>query len=163
VCLAPAGGGPVVVLSAANAEIVVTNLRLVSITSFQARAERQRRQKDIIIDLLKATHDEPGSAGATYQIFNAADDAQRCMSNPAVREAISTRLTACGYPPAMLLAQAHINSARHINAIDRRIASYEVPPHDDYWMKECCERRRSDVGGRQAVVTPRCAMALPST
>ena len=102
--------------------------------SWQIRRERvvladivKLMQTEVVRDLLKATVDaaDPSQA-AVYRIFSASNDAQRWASNSAARKEIDARLTARGHPPSFVLAQAYIRGASHIDAIDKRIASYEV-------------------------------------
>jgi hypothetical protein len=84
-------------------------------------------QTEVVGHLLQTTTDAPGTIdAAVYRIFNASNDAQRWASDPTVRKEIDARLTARGYPPSSVLAQAYIRGARHIETIEKRIASYEV-------------------------------------
>jgi hypothetical protein len=84
-------------------------------------------QTEVVRDLLQTTTDAPGTLdAAVYRIFNASSDAQRWASDPTARREIDGQLTARGYPPSAVLAKAYIRGARHIDAIDKRIASYEV-------------------------------------
>jgi len=102
--------------------------------SWQIRRERvvlagivKLMQTEVVRDLLKATVDaaDPLQA-AVYRIFNASNEAQRWASDPVARKEIDARLTARGHPPSSVLAQAYIRGASHIDAIDKRIASYEA-------------------------------------
>jgi hypothetical protein len=84
-------------------------------------------QTKVILALLKATCDEPGAAQkAFYRIFDAAEDASRWANDPKGRKEIETRLAKAGHPPSATLAQAYIDAALQIDAVDRRIAGYEV-------------------------------------
>jgi len=83
-------------------------------------------QTEVVRDLLQTTSDAPGLHAAVYRIFDASNDAQRWASDPKARREIEARLTARGYPPSAVLAKAYIRGAHHIDAIDKRIASYEV-------------------------------------
>ena len=68
---------------------------------------------------------DPLSA-AVYRIFNASNDAQRWATDPAARKEIDARLLANGHSPAATLAKAYMRGASDIEAIDKRIASYEA-------------------------------------
>jgi hypothetical protein len=102
--------------------------------SWQIRRERvvlagvvKSFQMEVVRDLLKATVDTSSAVeAAAYRIFNAANDAQRWASDPAARKEIDARLSARGHSAAAVLAQAYIRGASHIDAIDKRIASYEA-------------------------------------
>jgi hypothetical protein len=84
-------------------------------------------QKQVVLALLKATCDTSGAAEtALYRIFDAADDADRWASGPKGRRAIDARLAEKGHPPSAILAQAYINAAPQIDAVDKRIAGYEM-------------------------------------
>jgi hypothetical protein len=102
--------------------------------SWQMRRERsvlagvvKLLQTEVVRDLLKATADssKPLDA-AVYRIFHASDDAQAWASDPAARKEIDARLTAKGHPLSAVLAEAYKRGASHIDAIDKRIASYEA-------------------------------------
>jgi hypothetical protein len=102
--------------------------------SWQIRRERvvlagvvKSFQTEVVRDLLKATVDSSDAVqAATYRIFRASNDAQRWASDPGARKEIDARLTARGHPPAAVVAQAYMRGASHIDAIDKRIASYEA-------------------------------------
>lgn len=102
--------------------------------SWQIRRERailagvvKSFQTEIVRELLKATADAPDALhAAVYRIFNASNDAQRWASDQTARKEIEARLTAKGHHPSSVLAQAYMRGASHIDAIDRRIASYEA-------------------------------------
>ncbi len=102
--------------------------------SWQIRRERfvlagvvKSFQTEVVRDLLKATADASDALqAAVYRIFNASNDAQRWASDSAARKEIDARLTSKGHPPSAVLAQAYMRGAGHIDAIDKRIASYEV-------------------------------------
>jgi hypothetical protein len=84
-------------------------------------------QTEVVRDLLKATADTSNALeSAVYRIFDASDDAQRWASDPAVRKEIDARLSAKGHPPTAVLAEAYKRGASDIDAIDKRIASYEA-------------------------------------
>jgi hypothetical protein len=102
--------------------------------SWQIRRERavlagivKLLQTEVVRDLLKAATDSSKPLdGAVYRIFHASDDAQAWASDPASRKEIDARLTAKGHPPSAVLAEAYRRGATHIDAIDKRIASYEA-------------------------------------
>jgi hypothetical protein len=84
-------------------------------------------QTEVVRDLLKATADASNPLeAAVYRIFNASDDSQRWASDPIARKEIDARLIAKGHPPSAVLAEAYMRGASHIDAIDKRIASYEA-------------------------------------
>ena len=78
-------------------------------------------------DLLKATVDasDPAKA-AVYRIFSAANEADSWASDPAARKEIDARLAARGHPPSAVLAEAYMRAARHLDAIEKRIALCEA-------------------------------------
>jgi hypothetical protein len=83
-------------------------------------------QKEIVLDLLKTTHEAPTSLESNvYRIFNATDEANRWTVDPTARTEIDAKLAAKGYPASEVLARAYIKGASQIDAVDRRIASYE--------------------------------------
>jgi hypothetical protein len=102
--------------------------------SWQIRRERailasvvKSFQREVIRDLLKSTVDAPDAlSAAVNRIFDASDDMQRWASDPAARKEIDARLTASGYPLTAVLALAYMRGANQIEAIDKRIASYEL-------------------------------------
>jgi hypothetical protein len=82
---------------------------------------------EVVRDLLKATADASNPLeAAVYRIFSASDDAQRWASDPVARKEIDARLIANGHLPPAVLAEAYMRGAAHIEAIDKRIASYEA-------------------------------------
>jgi hypothetical protein len=102
--------------------------------SWQIRRERmvlvgviKLMQMEVVRDLLKATFDSADALeAAVYRIFSASNDAQRWASDPATRKEVDARLTARGHPPSAVLAEAYMRGASYIEAIDKRIASYEA-------------------------------------
>jgi hypothetical protein len=83
--------------------------------------------KEIVVDLIKTTHGDPASLEPhIYRIFQAKGDARRWSVDAKSRNEICATLTARGYPLSELLAQAYIKRAVEIDAVDRRIASYET-------------------------------------
>jgi hypothetical protein len=100
--------------------------------TFDMRRERKAKtfvielmQQEVVFELLKTTCDKPDMESDVYRIFGAADDAQRWASDPETRAKINATLTARGYSPDAILAKAYVKGASQIDAIDRRIASYE--------------------------------------
>jgi hypothetical protein len=83
-------------------------------------------QKQIVLALLKATSDASDAESALYRILDAADDANRWANDPEGRREIDARLAEKGHPPSTTLAQAYINAAPQIDAVDKRIAGYET-------------------------------------
>jgi hypothetical protein len=83
-------------------------------------------QKQIVLALLKATSDTSGAESALYRIFDAADDANRWANDLEGRREIDARLAEKGHPPSTTLAQAYINAAPQIDAMDKRLAGYET-------------------------------------
>ena len=61
-----------------------------------------------------------------YRIFGAADEAKQWALDPQAKKEIEARLAAKGHVPAETLALAYMKGASQIDAVDRRIASYEV-------------------------------------
>jgi hypothetical protein len=84
-------------------------------------------RKAVILDLLKATVDDPVSVGShLYRIFGAAGEIMRWSVDSEAKKEINAKLTARGYPPSEVLAQAFMRGTAQIDAVDRRIASYEM-------------------------------------
>ena len=84
-------------------------------------------RREVVLELLKATVDDPVSVGShVYRIFGAAGEVMRWSVDPEARKKIDAMLTARGYPPSEVLARAYIRGAAQIDAVDRRIASYEM-------------------------------------
>ena len=85
------------------------------------------KQKEVVLDLLKSTGDDPTSLNShVYRIFHAAGEAERWSDHSEAKKEISAKLAARGYPPSEVLALAYIKGAAEIDAVDRRIASYEM-------------------------------------
>ena len=85
------------------------------------------KQKEVVLDLLKSTGDDPASLNShVYRIFRAAGEAERWSVHSEAKKEISAKLAARGYPPSEVLALAYIKGAAEIDAVDRRIASYEM-------------------------------------
>jgi hypothetical protein len=84
-------------------------------------------QKEIVLDSLKVTHEAPNALEShVYRIFAAGNDANQWAIDPTTRKTINDTLAARGYPPSEILARAFIKGQAQIDAVDRRIASYEA-------------------------------------
>jgi hypothetical protein len=83
--------------------------------------------KEVVVDLLKATFEEPGSLEShRYRIFDAADEGKQWTLDGQARKQIVAKLAKRGYPLSDLMARAYTKGERQIDAIDRRIASIEL-------------------------------------
>jgi hypothetical protein len=84
------------------------------------------KQKEVVQELLKITREEPTALESNlYRVFNAADEANKWSVDPVARREIDERLAAKGYSTQEVLARAYMKGANQIDAVDRRIASYE--------------------------------------
>jgi hypothetical protein len=84
-------------------------------------------QTEIICDLLKSTFDKADKLGsAQNRIFFARPKAQLWASDADSRKTIDLQLKEKGHDPDSVLAQAYLRGARDIDAIDKRIALYEL-------------------------------------
>ena len=84
-------------------------------------------QKDVVLDLLKTTQDDPTSIEAhKYRIFRATNEADRWAVDASVRKKVDSTLEARGYLPSEVLARACVKASDQIDAVDRRIASLEA-------------------------------------
>jgi hypothetical protein len=84
-------------------------------------------QTEIICDLLKSTFDKADRLGsAVNRIFSARTEAQLWASDPESRKTIDLQLKEKGHDPDSVLAKAYLRGARDIDAIDKRIALYEL-------------------------------------
>jgi hypothetical protein len=84
-------------------------------------------QKQVVAELLKATFDKTDRLGSCdNRIFQVPTEALLWASDPDARRKIDEKLKAKGHDPASVLAQAYLRGARDIDAVDRRIASYEL-------------------------------------
>jgi hypothetical protein len=84
-------------------------------------------QKEIVAELLKATFDKTDRLGScANRIFQVPTEVLSWASDPDARRKIDEKLEARGHDPGSVLAQAYLRGAAHIDAIDRRIASYEL-------------------------------------
>jgi hypothetical protein len=100
--------------------------------SWEMRRERiikaaiiKHYQKEVVAELLPLLA-TPGQLGATtYRIFQADDDLADWAINPETRAEINAALAAKGHNESSILAQAYMRGGTQIDAIDRRIASYE--------------------------------------
>jgi hypothetical protein len=105
--------------------------------SWQIRRERliladiiRLFQKRIVLRLLKETRSPPDQppdiSTAIFRIFGADSEAQSWLSDPVARKKIDANLNARGYSPSNILAQAYLEGATEIDAVEQRIASYEI-------------------------------------
>jgi hypothetical protein len=84
-------------------------------------------QTEIICDLLKSTFDQADRLGsAVNRIFVAGTEAQLWARDAETRKGIELKLEQKGHDPHSVLAQAYLRGARDIDAIDKRIALYEL-------------------------------------
>jgi hypothetical protein len=84
-------------------------------------------QTEVISDLLKSTFDKADRLGsAVNPIFAARTEAQLWASDDETRNRIDLKLKEKGHDSDSVLAQAYLRGARDIDAIDKRIALYEV-------------------------------------
>jgi hypothetical protein len=87
-------------------------------------------QKEIVLDLLKNSYRNlsgPVENLATADRMLGADrDAQRWLGDPAARKEIDADLQTRGYSPSKVLALAYLKGAAEIDAVEQRIASYEI-------------------------------------
>jgi hypothetical protein len=81
-------------------------------------------QIDAVRDSLEAT--ETGKLSSLLDSGKNDRAARQWASNSKSRREIDTKLTDAGYGPSDILAHAYVLGARNIDAIDRRLASYEV-------------------------------------
>jgi hypothetical protein len=102
--------------------------------SWEIRRERRIKveivklnQTEVISDLLKSTFDQADRLGsAVNRIFVARPEAQLWASDAETRKTIELKLKEKGRDPDSVLAEAHQRGARDIDAIDKRIALYEL-------------------------------------
>ena len=84
-------------------------------------------QTEIICDLLKSTFDDADRLGsAINRVFFARRKAQLWASDAEVRKKIDLQLKEKGHDPDSVLAQAYLRGARDIDAVDKRIAVFEL-------------------------------------
>ena len=102
--------------------------------SWEIRRERRIKveivklnQTEVICDLLKSTFDKADRLGSELnRIFNARTEAQSWASDPETRMSIDAKLKEKGHDPDTVLTRAFLRGAREIDAIDKRIALYEL-------------------------------------
>ena len=83
--------------------------------------------REVVLELLKATREEPDSLKAhVYRIFEAEIDAERWSTNTESKKHVNAILTERGYPPSAVLAKAYEKAAAQVDVVERRIASYEM-------------------------------------
>jgi hypothetical protein len=84
-------------------------------------------QTEVISDLLKSTFDEADRLGsAVNRIFSARTEAQLWASDAETRKRIDLKLKEKGHDSYSILAKAYLRGARDIDAIDKRVALYEL-------------------------------------
>jgi hypothetical protein len=84
-------------------------------------------QTEVICDLLKSTFDKADRLGsAVNRIFAAGTEAQLWASDAESRKGVDLKLKEKGHDPDSVLARAYRRGARDIDAIDKRIALYEL-------------------------------------
>jgi hypothetical protein len=102
--------------------------------AWEMRRERRMKveiiklnQKEVVAELLKSTFDKTDRLGsALNRIFDAPAEAQLWASDPDARRRIDLKLEEKGHDTDSVLAQAYLRGARDIDAIDKRIALYEL-------------------------------------
>jgi hypothetical protein len=83
-------------------------------------------QKEVILELLKATHDSTSQTVISlYRVFSAADEAQRWLTDPKVQKEVEAKLAARGYGQDEIMAKTHVRAASQIEPVQKRIESYE--------------------------------------
>jgi hypothetical protein len=82
-------------------------------------------QKEVVAELIKTLAPAGQLKGTIYRIFEAGDCLTRWATDPNARIEIDAALEAKGHGAPAILARAYMRGAGHIDAIDRRIASYE--------------------------------------
>jgi hypothetical protein len=108
-------------------------VKLVADLIWEIRRERKLKanliafyEKQVVLELLKTWHGPPDLPKThIYPIFKAADDAKGWGVDPVTTKRVDEILAPRGYPRSELLARAYIKGQPHIDAADRRIASYE--------------------------------------
>lgn len=105
--------------------------------SWQIRRERliladiiRLHQKEVVLDLLKTAYSKLSgpieSLKTVDRILGAERDAQRWLVDAAARKEIDADLQARGYSSSKMLALAYLKGAAEIDAVEQRIASYEI-------------------------------------
>jgi hypothetical protein len=84
-------------------------------------------QKEVVLELLKTTREELDAVKShIYRIFTAGTEAETWSTDSEVKKQINARLSERGYPPSAVLAKAYERAGAQIDAVERRIASYEM-------------------------------------
>jgi hypothetical protein len=84
-------------------------------------------QEEVIQDLLKATQEDSNHLDAhVRRVFDPKRNTKNWATDLVARKEIDAQLGAKGYPPSEVLARAYIKGASEIDAVERRIASYEL-------------------------------------
>jgi hypothetical protein len=102
--------------------------------SWEIRRERRIKveivklnQTEVVSDLLKSTFNKADRLRSDLnRIFGARTEAQLWASDAETRDTIDLKLKEKGHDPDSVLAQAYLRGARDIDAIDKRIALYEL-------------------------------------
>ncbi len=102
--------------------------------SWEMRRERRIKveivklnQTEVVCDLLKSTFNKDDRLRSDLnRIFGARTEAQLWASDVETRMSIDARLTEKGHDPDSVLARAYQRGAAEIEAIDKRIARYEL-------------------------------------
>jgi hypothetical protein len=83
-------------------------------------------EKDVVLQMLKETHEKPGSVeNDLFRILSAADVAHRWAVDPVVRKEIGGHLAHKGYGPNEITAKAYQKASGDINDCEKRIEGYE--------------------------------------
>jgi hypothetical protein len=95
-----------------------------------------RRERKVKADIIKSAQIEvikeilqliaPHGFGNAFAGFDKGEEARRWASDPEARQKIEARLAKNNYNMAIVLAQAFVLAADDIDAVDHRIASYEL-------------------------------------
>jgi hypothetical protein len=110
------------------------NIMTVVDLTWEIRRERRIKasivksmQKEIVLDLLKTiSMESPGLDSHIYRIFGAAGDVEGWVVDGRLKQEIEAKLAAAGYPESEVMARAYMRGASHIDAVERRVASYEA-------------------------------------
>jgi len=102
--------------------------------SWEIRRERRIKveivklnETEVICDLLKSTFNKANRLRSDLnRIFGARTEAQLWASDAETRESVEARLKEKGHDPDWVLARAYQRGAGEIDAIDKRIARYEL-------------------------------------
>jgi hypothetical protein len=95
-----------------------------------------RRERKVKADIIKSAQTEvvkrilqlicPHRLGKALSGFDTGSEARRWASDPQARQEIDLRLAENSYDAGFVLAAAFVLGANDIDAVDRRIASYEL-------------------------------------